>query len=152
MNLCTHKCSDDNGALGSLTGEIRHCVLQLRRFPPKLDGLDGVSAVVAVPCNPPKNRSLPLEIAEAAANALKVPDLSTEVVKIWATPTAKLNPALHADTYRVRSRLDGECILLVDDLYHTGTTLESVATQLRAANAAHVVGLCVTKVHKGMTP
>lgn len=146
------KYCDDNGAFDLLAGATRHCVLQLRRFPHKLDGFDSVSAVVAVLCHPPKKRSLPLEIAAAAASALKVPDLSAEVVKTRATPAAKLNPVLHADAYRILRRLDGQCILLVDDLYHTGTTLESVATQLRAANAAHVVGLCITKVHKGMTP
>jgi predicted amidophosphoribosyltransferase len=146
------KYCEDRRALDSLLTAIRHCVLQLQQLPRRIDALGAVTAVMAVPCNPPKPVSLPHEIAAVAAAALGVPDFSSEVVKTRQTRAAKTNPGLHSEAYEVRGHLNGEFVLLVDDLYHTGTTLESVALQLRAAGAAHVVGLCVTKAHQGMSP
>jgi hypothetical protein len=110
-----------------------------------------IPSVAAVPCFPPKSMSLPHEIARAAANTLGVPDISSRLAKIRVTNAAKTNPGLHPDAHEVRGRLDGRHVLVVDDLYHTGSTLESVATKLRAAGADHLVGLCVTRVHQGMS-
>lgn len=146
------KYCDDRRALDELMNAVRHCVCQLHQFSPQSDALATVAAVAAVPCYPAKVVSVPHEIARAAAQVLGVPDISSAVVKTRATSAAKTNPGLHSDAYGVRARLDGQHVLLVDDLYHTGATLESVASQLRAAGAAHIVGLCVTKVHQGMSP
>lgn len=143
---CEERC-----AIEELTTAIRHCVRQLQLFSRRADGLASVTAVTAVPCFPPKALSLPHEIALAAADALRVRDISSLFFKTRTTLAAKTNPGLHPDAYEVRERLDGEQVLIVDDLYHTGATLESVAVQLRAAGAAHIVGLCVTKVHQGMS-
>lgn len=140
----------DRRALELLTTAAQHCVRQLRLFPPRADALSAVTAVTAVPCYSPKDVSVPHAVAQAAAHALGVPDISSTVVKTRETPAAKSNPGLHPDAYEARVRLDGQYVLLVDDLYRTGTTLESVAVKLRAAGAAHIVGLCITKAHKGM--
>jgi len=43
-----------------------------------------------------------------------------------------------------------ERVLLVDDLYSTGATLESVALRLREAGVHDFVGFCATKVGYGM--
>lgn len=146
------KYRHDRGALETLATAVRHSVLQLRGLPPQVDALATVSAVVAVPCNPPKFVSVPHEIARAAADSLGIPDFSSVVVKTRETGAAKTNPVRCPEAYEVRRRLDGVHVLVVDDLYHTGATLDSVAAQLRAAGAAHIVGLCVTKVYKGMSP
>lgn len=145
------KYRNDRAALDELSICVRHSALQIRRYQQGLKSLESLTAVAAVPCNPPKSISIPHRIAQAVAVELRLPDISTGVVKTQATPSAKANPTLHPEAYRVDRRLDGQSVLLIDDLYHTGMTLESVATQLRAAGADHVVGLCVTKVHRGMT-
>ncbi len=146
------KYCEDRRAMEALLTAIRHCVLQLQQLPPRTDALGTVTAVMAVPCNPPKAVSLPHEIAAVAAGALGVPDISSTVVKTRQTHAAKTHPGMHSDAYEVRQHLGGQFVLLVDDLYHTGATLESVASQVRAVGAAHVVGLCVTKAHQGMSP
>lgn len=145
------KYKTDRSAMDELNTVVRHCVLQLRRFPPEAKGLGLVTSLMAVPCRPPKVMSIPHELARSISISLKVPDLSMSVTKTRETPEAKFNPALHPDAYRVDRRLDGQTVLLIDDLYHTGTTLESVAIQLRAAGADRVVGLCITQVYRGMT-
>lgn len=145
------KYCDDRSALEDLKTRVRHCALQLRRLSPGTHALCDVTAVAAVPCNPPKLRSVPHEVVGAIASAFRVYDISASLAKVKVTPAAKFNPVHHPDAYRVDRRLDGERVLLVDDLFHTGTTLESVASQLRAAGADRVVGLCITRVHKGMT-
>ena len=48
----------NGAALGELSVAVRHCVLQLRAFGPAIDGLGPVTAVAAVPCNPPKQMSV----------------------------------------------------------------------------------------------
>lgn len=145
------KYYDDKSALEALVNAIRHCVRQLHRFPPQADALAAVTAVTAVPCYPPKVLSVPHEIAKAAAAELGVPDISPSVVKTRETGAAKMSPSLRPDAYQVRGRVVGEHVLIVDDLYRTGATLESVASQVRVAGAERIVGLCVTKAHKGMS-
>lgn len=145
------KYRNDRAALDELSICMRHSALQIRKYQRGLKSLESLTAVAAVPCNPPKSISIPHRIARAVAVELRLPDISTSVVKTQATPSAKANPTFHPEAYRVDRRLDGQSVLLIDDLYHTGMTLESVASQLRVAGADHVVGLCVTKVHRGMT-
>lgn len=145
------KYRNDRSAMDELKTGVRHCVLQLRKFPPETNSLGRVTLLAAVPCNPPKAMSVPHELAQSLATMLSVPDISKSITKTQATPAAKSNPTLHPEAYRVDRRLDGQTVLLIDDLYHTGMTLESVATQLRVAGAERIVGLCITKVYRGMT-
>ena len=140
-------------SLNLLTDVIRHSVLQLRELPKHQDALSIVTCVAAVPCNPPKAQSLPHHAAAAAATALEVPDISSYVVKPLKTKQAKnaVGPrSPNPGAYAVTRSLEGHTVLLIDDLYLTGATLESVAANLRKVGAAHVVGLCITKAHKGM--
>lgn len=147
------KYQADLTSLAVLKDETRACLISLRQFPAETDALGAITAVVAVPCNPPKPLSVPHEIAATAAVALGVPDFSPVVVKTKVTPPAKnRSPRSHSDAYAVLRPFDGERVLLIDDLFHTGTTLESVARCLRDHGAAHIVGLCLTKAHRGMTP
>lgn len=146
------KYQQDSGSLRLLTDAFRDAVLRLQRFRDQIDGLGSVSCVAAVPCNPPKVLSVPHALADVAAVTLAVPDISSEVSKTRPTDQAKTRAELNPDAYLVGRALQGESVLLVDDLYRTGATLESVAFNLRKAGAAHVVGLCVTKAHKGMNP
>ena len=144
------KYSGDRRSMGTLEDVIRLSVLQLRQFQKRIDGLSSVNCVAAVPCNPPKRLSVPHELAGAVAEALAVPDLSSHVIKVKETSPAKMNPGLHPEVYAVRGTWNGRAVLLVDDIFRTGSTLESVASRLRQAGASSVVGLCMTKAHKGM--
>lgn len=45
----------------------------------------------------------------------------------------------------VRPTVAGKRVLLVDDTWTTGTSLQSVAAALKAAGAASVTGLCVAR-------
>lgn len=144
------KYQHDRAALEQLDIAVRHCTLQLKNMPPQVDGLAMVTAVAAVPCNPPKAVSVPHRIAAAAAAALGVPDISAAIVKTQRTDPAKVHAGLHRNAYRVQTLRPGSSVLIVDDVFRTGATLESVAGQLRAAGATHVVGMCVTKAHQGM--
>jgi hypothetical protein len=141
----------DRAALDQLDSAVRHCTLQLKNMPPHVkDGFATITAVAAVPCNPPKPVSVPNLIAAAAATALGVPDVSATIVKIHPTDPAKLHAGLHRNVYQVQTLRPGSSVLIVDDVLRTGATLESVAGHLRTAGATHLVGMCVTKAHQGM--
>jgi hypothetical protein len=57
--------------------------------------------------------------------------------------------AANANRFRVpdpaRPVLDGRRVLLVDDTWTSGTSLQSTAAALKAAGAASVTGLCVAR-------
>jgi len=144
------KYHHDRDALRELLTAVQHCVLQLRRFSDKVDGLASATVVAAVPCNPPKQLSVPHEVASVTAATLAVHDGSTSIVKLRPTPSAKTAPSLHPDAYEVRRSFEGQSVVLVDDLFHTGATMESVAHHVRNAGADHLVGLCITRARNGM--
>lgn len=128
-----------------LETEIRSAVRALRdgSFPV---GLRDVTAVCAVPCDPPKLFSLPHWIAGVAASELVVKDRSGDVGKKRVqTPLAKQSPGVRYGAYGATVPFIGEVVLLVDDLLRTGGTLESVAHHLRLAGATKVIGFCATK-------
>ncbi len=50
-----------------------------------------------------------------------------------------------AGAFAVRGRLDGEAIILVDDVFTTGSTLQEAARVCRAAGAAQVWGLTIAR-------
>ena len=49
-----------------------------------------------------------------------------------------------------RSEVEGEPILLLDDLYRSGATLNAVAEALTQAGAAAVFALALTKTRKNL--
>ncbi|HUH59471.1 MAG TPA: ComF family protein [Candidimonas sp.] len=50
-----------------------------------------------------------------------------------------------AGLYACTQRLDGRCIAVVDDVLTTGSTMHSIALELRAAGAASVLGLVAAR-------
>lgn len=111
------------------------------------------NAVIAVPrSDPSKKYSLPAFIAERIAQDLPFADLSESVKTTTArqemkdTPADKRLSALEGtigvlDTEAVK----GKRILIVDDLYQSGTTMNYVGMLLLEAGASCVYGLACEK-------
>jgi len=117
-------------------------------------GFSSVTSVISVPSFQRKLLDLPRRIAAAISMELGVPDLSDSVKKVKDTGSAKHEPAeseslLDPTAYQVNRDMAGQTVLIVDDVFRTGKTLESVAIQLRAANA-RVTGFCLAKAVTGM--
>jgi ComF family protein len=51
--------------------------------------------------------------------------------------------------FRCRGRLDGRCVLLVDDVFTTGSTASEAAGALKEVGAARVVVAVLTRAHSG---
>jgi len=114
--------------------------------------LGRVEAVVAVPFFGFKQLSLPHLIATAISQALDIEDLSNKVRKVRPTDAAKQesNPVVDSSVFEVEPLSPGQRILLVDDLYRSGATLESLAVQVRRSSPRSLSGFCATKVRVGM--
>lgn len=118
---------------------------------PQRHGLVAVDAIMAVPYFGDKQLSVPHRMAQTISAVLGVPDCSNQVQKVKQTEPAKTTPGvLNPDAYRANLSSALERVLLVDDLYSTGATLESVALRLREAGVHDFVGFCATKVGYGM--
>jgi len=111
-----------------------------------------VDAVIAVPFFGPKAISLPHLIAKEICRALDIEDLSNKVRKVRSTSAAKQEskPVVDASVFEAELMPAGHRILLVDDLYRSGATLESLAVKVRSSGPRSLVGFCATKVRVGM--
>jgi predicted amidophosphoribosyltransferase len=144
------KYKDDASAVLRLRTIVRHAVLQLRKMPNDNFAFSKIDVVLAVPYFYPKDISLPHVAGKEISEALSIPDCSSFIRKRVDTSKAKLTPAVNPAAYEILRSLDGLNVLIVDDLFHTGSTLESVAIKVREAGAKSVTGFCLTKVNKGL--
>ncbi len=129
---------------------VKHSILQIQGFSEFKRKFSGLDAVVAVPNNPPKEFSVPHLIADEVATTLGIPNRSSEVTKVAKTAQAKFEPELKPEAYEAGGTLQGQIVLLVDDVLGSGNTLESVAANLRKAGVKSVVGFCLAKTKVGM--
>jgi predicted amidophosphoribosyltransferase len=90
-------------------------------------------------------------IASGVAASLGVPSLAAAAVKATATPQMK-NVALHergpllsAAIQAGTDAVQGQRILLIDDLWETGSTLRRVAEVLGQVGATEVRALAMTR-------
>ena len=114
--------------------------------------LENINAVVHVPAFPPKHPfNLPTVLAEDICNSFSWDNASPNFIKISETPEAKFGMTEDVSSaYAFDGRLEGRNVLIVDDLYSTGQTLNMLAGVLARAGASRVYGLCATKVSRGM--
>ncbi len=109
-------------------------------------------AVTAVPLS--KERLLErgynqsAELAKRVSQFLGSEYIENALVKVRHTsrqsslPTASQRAANLVNAYRPTQTLFGKNILLVDDIYTTGSTLNECAKMLKEAGTNHVVGMC----------
>lgn len=114
-----------------------------------------VDAIVPVPLHPRKKREREFNqaeiLAEALSRALGVPAVTTELRRVKDTVT---QTALDAEARAVNLRdafaarpgaFSGKRIVLVDDVFTTGATMDSCAKVLRVAGAQRVTALAVAR-------
>lgn len=119
--------------------------------------LGDVQGVVAVPFLQGKRslaESVPHVMAAAIAAELKIPDLSSIVRKTKETTAMKHSATTvniaESDWFDCSTRLTGKRLLVVDDVFRTGSTLRALGDCLYEHGARSLVGLCLAKATAGM--
>ena len=110
-------------------------------------------ALVAAPSSAPEKKyTLPRAIAEAVSKSTGKMLLVAE--RIRSIPAQKeydeeaagvSRAALQNGSVALRDNVDGRTIIVLDDLYETGSTMVEVARACRASGAASVLGLAFVK-------
>jgi Phosphoribosyl transferase domain len=112
----------------------------------------GADAIVAMPpSDPAKPFDLPTRLASMLAEGLGIPSLSEFVTTTRRRPALKataVGSKLNAITGTVAvnaERFRGKTVLLLDDLYQSGISLNYVAKLLHEAGALTILGLACEK-------
>ncbi len=116
----------------------------------------GVTMLVAVPPSRARASQPVLVLAEALAKRLNVAFTGDTVVRTREVPELKnvfdYEERLRILTglYRVTSDVPGQSVLLVDDLYRSGATMNAVTSALYDAGASNVFALALTRTRSRM--
>jgi competence protein ComFC len=109
-----------------------------------------------IPVPPSRQRTIQpvIELAEIIGHGLSLPVKSTAMSKVRTTPELK-NVYTYAERLRVltgvymlNERLDGQVVLLFDDLYRSGATLEALSRLLYRHQVGAIYVLTLTKTRK----
>lgn len=108
------------------------------------------SVVAMPPSSPNKKFDLPTYLAAAFAKRVEVEDLSDSVRTVkprkqLKNASAREKLGIISGTVAVDAGVDGRTVILLDDLYQSGTTMNYVAMELLEAGAEAVLGLCCEK-------
>jgi ComF family protein len=116
--------------------------------------------VIPVPLSPKRRRRRGYNQADLVAGALAgmlgLPVRSDALSRERETPSqVGLDPAARRRNVEgafraLRAEVEGQVVLLVDDLFTTGATLASCAQALRAAGSSEVYGLTVGRATSGL--
>jgi len=127
---------------------IQACLQALR----KLTCYNSATCVTAMPpSDPAKPFDLPRYLAKGVASGLGKKDFSEHVRTIRARPSVRETPCNEKlptieDTVAVDSDVfGGQIVLLIDDLYQSGVTMNYVAMMLLEAGTKKVYGLACEK-------
>lgn len=138
------KYDGDRAAIEHLTAR---CVQTINTLPYYSD----VDAVCAIPPRQGKGFDLPTEIVARLAKALSKPDLTSLFNWINKKPSLKDEKfekkwaTLEAVGLKCNTELNKKKVLLLDDLYQSGITIQFVAMELLNAGATRVYGLTLVK-------
>lgn len=132
----------------ALAGELAQHWAELLRVHPELPAPDGI---VAIPSSTAREFDPVSELAKALAARLAIPVLSGTLVKTRATRPQKELTALPqkqsnvAGAFALRGDVRGKRLILVDDLFDSGATLNEAARVLTRGGATSIVVLTLTK-------
>ena len=157
-------------ACGAYEGALRAVVLALKREPhlpaclaellietQVQPPLNEATRVIPVPLHPQRERSRGFNQATAIASVIATSaSIPLDVVSLMRTSHAEVHRAgldargrrdTVANAFRVRypKLIDGEKILLVDDVFTTGATVSACAAALRDAGAREVFVLTIAR-------
>lgn len=113
--------------------------------------------ICSVPCTNKDKASLPKRIINSL-NGFDFEDISDQVY--WRSKTKKVKDAesmeeklaiLEESDLRIEKSLSGKTVILIDDLYMSGLSLQYVAMKLKEAGAERVFGLCLVKSRSNTT-
>jgi hypothetical protein len=133
----------DESAIQQLTASLTHFC---NNHPLYREG----DAIAAVPPNPSKKFHLPCTLAERVAaktgkiNGALLVTKSQDTAKAQQLVLDEKIPAI-AKALNVHQSVKGKKIILIDDLYQSGSTMWTVARALKSAGAARVYGLACVK-------
>ncbi len=107
--------------------------------------------ICAIPSSDNSSESLPRYITNLVASNLNLNDISNNIM--WKNnkqaakelPFEKKWEALENANLIVNINLNKKTIILLDDLYQSGTTIQYVAMKLLAAGAKRIYGLTIVK-------
>ncbi|WP_337997668.1 hypothetical protein [Oleispirillum naphthae] len=138
------KNAPDEAALSELTDIIAD---QIRSLP----GYRNAPFIAAVPPKPGKTYDLPSVLAARVTASLGKEDLTPRFSFKEKKGTVKQLPvdqkweAWESTGLELSPPIKGGAVILVDDKYQSGTTLQFVASKLINAGADKVFGLCIVK-------
>lgn len=131
-----------------LAQELVQRWLDLLRAHPELPGFD---AIIPVPPSVHRASDPMMVLAQALATSLKIPAWTNVLIKTRATRPQKEMTSLAqkranvAGAFALSGEVRGTQIILIDDLYDSGATLEEVAHVLARGGIARIIVLTLTK-------
>jgi hypothetical protein len=117
-----------------------------------LPGYRDAKYIAAVPPRPDKLYDLPFTLAQRIANRLGLENLTLNFNfqntkgTVKALSVSEKWGAWEQSGLTLARKLDGNpSVILIDDKYQSGITIQFVASRLRAAGAGQIFGLCAVK-------
>lgn len=115
--------------------------------------LRDVDAIAAAPGHDSQVASFGARIAATVARDRgNVPMVRCHSIQAFRAPAKSLEPAQRAEAlqgqFHCPINISGQKILIVDDVYSTGATVEETARALRVAGAAHVASIAAVRTMK----
>jgi len=108
-----------------------------------------VAAIAAVPGHDSKVVSFGARLADAVARTLNKLSVRCDALNDFRPPAKSLEPAARASVinnqFVCNEYLDGKSLLIIDDVYRSGSTANETARALRAAGATQVSSLCAVR-------
>lgn len=113
---------------------------------PLLKVIDGVAAV---PGHDARRVSFGARLAATVARDLETPLVRCAALAEFRTPAKSLDlserAAAIANQFICRDDLTGWSLLIIDDIFSSGSTVAETARALRMAGATHIAGLCAVR-------
>jgi adenine/guanine phosphoribosyltransferase-like PRPP-binding protein len=138
------KWRDDADAVGRLAAILAEVARRLH-------GTTGITAICAIPSSKAGKQSLPCKLAAALAAELGLGDISPRLHWDREKDTIKDKQAsekwalLEDVGLTVDGDLNGQSVLMIDDMYQSGATVHFVASKIQEAGAGSIHCLAVSK-------